>query len=285
MKNYYFKFQTENRGFGLWLEREKGGRIIPLSIYYGQWEVADLESGLLQRTASAKRQIITFFNLEKVQEEVFFWVFYLEKVYCFKGVDLKVFDGPEWGIYPGYGDLPKSINAELIVTYEKINLPEFFSNINANQRYNRGTICELSGPANMYAKSLISGERIKISMDNFHEYLSPMEFETLIFMIFNNGGNLCSSFRGGTLKDYDLRVRLPQDYYGMPAGQHWIQVKLKQNEKLKIDGFLVSICDKSDLGKRIIGIDWIRDRVRESTSIQAWMKDMTLNYKNIDFSL
>lgn len=284
MKNYYFKFQIANRGFGIWLEQDKKSNVVPLSIYYGRWKAAELSDGLAQRTTtSAKKQIETFYDLQK-EKDVYFWIFYQGKVYCFKGVNLKVFDGPDKYIYPD-GDLPKSVEAELFCTYEKINLPEFFSNINANQHYNRGTICKLYGSAEKFASALISGNKLNINAGNFYEYLSPTEFETLIFLIFNSNGNLCSSFRGGTLKDYDLRVRLFNDFKGMPSGVHWIQVKLKSKEELKIKGYLISLHDKTNLAEKTIGIDWIKDRIKESTHIQNWLKEMIFNYDNINFDL
>ena len=36
----------------------------------------------------------------------------------------------------------ESIIVSHIKTFRKIDLPEFFSNINSNQKYNRGTIAE-----------------------------------------------------------------------------------------------------------------------------------------------
>ena len=107
----------------------------------------------------------------------------------------------------------------------------------------------------------------------------------LIFLIFSNDKCVCSSFRGGTLKDYDLRVRLTEDFSGLPKGTHWLQIKLKNNEKLKIKGYLISTEGKTDFTKYCIGTDWVRERVKNSPSIKRWLKDMTFNYNNINVNL
>ncbi|MBU4347255.1 hypothetical protein KJ586_00025 [Patescibacteria group bacterium] len=280
MNNYYFKFQIGNEGFKTWLDTGCG-EVCPLSIYFGKWRADEVSIGINQQKSNqAKEQIKTFYNLEK-ENDVNFWIFCEEKIYCLKKVGRKIEDGPNEYIYPGDGDLPKSINSKLIAHYRKIDLPEFFSNINANQKYNRGTIKKLNNSENEFAVALINNEKISIDLNNFYKYLSPTEFETLIFLIFSENNCLCSSFRGGTLKDYDLRVRLADNYFGLPKKTFWAQVKLKSNEKLNIDGYLISTQERSSLSEKIIGIDWIRERVASSNYIQRWLKNMIFYYKNI----
>ncbi|MFH1661905.1 MAG: hypothetical protein ABIA02_02315 [Candidatus Falkowbacteria bacterium] len=280
MNNYYFKFQIGNEGFKTWL-KIGDGKFCPLSIYFGKWKAGEVSTGINQQKSSqAKEQIKTFYNLER-EDDVYFWIFCEEKIYCLKKAEQKVEDGPNQYIYPGDGDPPKSINSKLIASYKKIDLPEFFSNINANQKYNRGTIKKLNNAENEFANALINNEKIKIDLNNFYKYLSPTEFETLIFLIFSENNCLCSSFRGGTLKDYDLRVKLSDDYFGLPKKTFWAQIKLKNNEKSNIDGYLISTQEKSNISEKIIGIDWIRDRVESSNNIQKWLRDMIFDYKNI----
>jgi hypothetical protein len=59
---------------------------------------------------------------------------------------------------------------------------------------------------------------------------------------------------------------------------------MKRGEKLNINGYLISTQEKSNLPKKIIGIDWIKERVESSDNIKRWLKDMIFCYKNICFN-
>jgi hypothetical protein len=280
MKHYYFKFQEKNAGLEKWLGRQE--RSVPLSIYYGTWKTSEKDLILHTKNLQKRRQIELFFSLEKEKkEEIFFWIFYRSQIFCFESLDLHVSDGPDWVVSED-GNLPKKIEAAEYKKYEKIRLPDFFSNINANQAYNRGTIRELRGSEREYADILLKNGILKITVDNFLEYLSPIEFETLIFVIFNRKGNFCSSFRGGTLKDYDLRIRLKEDFCGIPKGDHWIQVKMKGGVKREIDGYLITTSKEESADSKTLGRKWLRARVEESTEIQSWLKESVFDYENIE---
>lgn len=115
------------------------------------------------------------------------------------------------------------------------------------------------------------------------QYLSPIEFETLIFLIFNNQKwSFCSSFRGGTLPGFDFRVKIYKKVYGLSKGIYLVQVKKKSESDitLKPKTILVHI-GKTDEPKRIFGSDWISDRVSERPDISAWLRKMTFNYPTI----
>lgn len=297
MKNYYFKFQKGNTGFDIIFnshnhyhhafELRKNKVIIPLSIYYGNWRSNELQFGLdsVKKKkglgdddySRSLEQIKTFYKLSDLNEEVFFWSFYEDIIICFEPISLNIIDGPEEFIDKN-GSYPKSIQCIIRNVYNKIDLPEIFSNINSNQRYNRGTISELSGLDNEIAKSLLKNKKIKINNDNIIKYLSPMEFETLLFMIFSNEKVLCSSYRGGTLKDYDLRIKVNQEFHGIPQGSYWIQVKMKDKIKNTNSDSYYAYLGKSDLENKIIGYDWIIQRVMENNIIKKWLIEMIYNY-------
>lgn len=211
------------------------------------------------------------------EKEPYFWVFYNEHILCFEPINLTVYNGPEEYIDEN-GSFPKSIETKLINEFEKIKHPEFFSNINCNQRYNRKTISEIKGSEKEYADSLINGIPISIDFTNYYKYLSPTEFETLIFLIFTNENSMCSSFRGGTLKDYDLRVFLEKEFYGIEKGQHWLQIKLKEFHKPN-NGLLTIHLGETNLEKRMIGIDWVSERINERQDIKKWLNKCTFNHK------
>ncbi|MCR9666538.1 hypothetical protein, partial [Vibrio parahaemolyticus] len=113
---------------------------------------------------------------------------------------------------------------------------------------------------------------------NFLNFLSPTEFETLAFMIFSNDRVVCSSYRGGTLKDYDLRIKVFDEFHGISVGTHWVQVKFKNNYKSK-DGLLtITMNSVTNLDRNIIGRDWLEARVNDSVVIRKWLNQMVFDY-------
>lgn len=281
MKHYYFKFLKGNKGIEIW--KKQNSDEIDLSIYYGNWKVEEYEKKIKEKLHFLSRnQIIDFFSLKESKEDIYFWIYYKDKIYCFKALNLDVYNGSDiYNLY--YKDnkidsYPKSIKAKRILTLNKIDEPEFFSNINSNQKYNRLTLKELENKELNYATAKILKKSILINFENFQEYLSPMQFETLLFLIFSTKNNFCSSFRGGTLKDYDLRIILEENFHEIPKGKHWLQLKFKTNEQLNIDGYLVSL-DKTNISKNIIGIDWIKKRIKEREDIVKWLNKAVFDYK------
>jgi hypothetical protein len=298
MKNYYFKFQKGNKGFDLFfsskeyyseaLGLQKNKKEFPLSIYFGMWKSDEYEKGIeivkeyhkssLNGFHKSKAQIKCFYDIPKNKEKTYFWSFYNDIVICFKPKDLTICDGPEY-LNIKKESLPKSINCIIHKVYKKIDLPEVFSNINANQKYNRGTIRELENSEKIIADHILSNKKIDITYKNLLEYLSPMEFETLLFLIFNNVKDelLCSSYRGGTLKDYDLRIKAKKDFHGVKKGSHWIQVKLKK-ESIKLKHGYYAYLGTSDFDKNYIGRDWLIDRIKERPDIIKWLNEMVFDY-------
>ena len=171
-----------------------------------------------------------------------------------------------------------------IIETNKINLPEIF-NINSNQEYNRRTIAKLKGKQEEIADFLIKKEKNprKIGKDNYLDYLSPIEFETLIFLIFNYNGSYCSSFRGGILKDVDLRVRL-SNFDGLPNGIHWIQVKKKDDENIDVqehpNSFLI-YKGESEVSDKTFGKEWLTKHIDVRQDIRDWLEKSTFNYPKL----
>lgn len=289
MKHYFFKFQSENKGLELWLADKKNQPTIPLSIYYGKngnWASTEYKKGLqLQTDPKSKNQIELFFNLQKKSKsDTYFWIFHFEKIFCFKGTDLKVQDGPSLYVNDA-NTTPKSITAKEFNVYLKIQQPDFFANCNSNQKYNRGTISEFHSSEKKYASVLVAKDKLFISKRNFHEYLSPMEFETLVFLIFMNNSCLCSAYRGGTLKQYDLKVLINKEFHGIKKGKWWLQIKKKDVKKQSDHKlFYFSTTDNTSLKDQLIGIDWIIDRINEDKRIINWLSGIVFNYSSLVFS-
>ena len=292
MQHYYFKFWEENKGLKIWEEKnpEMNKEEIHLPIYFGNWKaneyttkISSKFSNNIQSAQMRQNQIDIFFNLQKLSEPVYFWIYSEDEILCFKSIDLKIFDGPEEYIN-AQKSLPKSIKARKINSFKKIEHPEFFSNINSNQKYNRKTIVKLDGAENEYAEALISGNKVTINTENFCNYLSPTEFETLIFLIFTNETSMCSSFRGGTLKDYDLRVFLEKDFHEIHKGEHWLQVKKKLYNKRTHNGITIHLGENS-FEKNIFGKKWVIDRVKAREDIQKWLSKCSFNYDLLNVNI
>ena len=204
-------------------------------------------------------------------------------VLCFKPINGSVYDGPDY-LLDENGSFPKSMDAKLIKSYKKYSLPEVFANINSNQKYNRLTIAELKGPERLIADSLINKNVINISHENYFEFLSPIEFETLIFLIFNWDNSFCSSFRGGTLKDFDLRVSLHKDIFGLNEGNYWLQVKkYVSNDLIPLKSTILVHLGKTDITNGILGLDWLTSIINNRKKILEWLKQMTFNYEVFNF--
>jgi len=215
--HYYFKYGKRNKIFEKFYKNNYNE--IPLSIYFGKWKCKDYHE------YKNDKQVETFFNINDSNNIHYFWIFFKEKIYLYRANENKIIDGPS-ELIDDNGSLPKSIKCNLVEVYKKIELPQVFSNMNANQKYNRKTIVKLKGPEEEIANSLIFKKPININWDILLNYLSPIEFETLCFLIFNAGKSHCSSFRGGTLANYDLRVRNNGQYEDL-ADAFWVQVKKK----------------------------------------------------------
>lgn len=288
MKHFYFKFQASNVGFKNWIkgknhEEIRVGDAIELSIYYGEWKTDDFRTNNIGKQSKIRLfQILTFFEIEMMKDDVFFWIFDTDKIFCFRAIDKKIYDGVEPYSEKEKKNYSKSIKAELFKSFSKIELPEFFANINSNQYYNRGTIREFKSSVKEFADSLIVNKPIKINSDNFLEFVSPIQFETLLFLIFNTENSICSSFRGGTLKDYDLKINVINDFHGIPIGKHWIQVKLKNRFPKNKSIDYMAYKGKTDLGTKLIGSEWIIDRIKDRKDILNWMHKSLYDFELFD---
>ncbi|MDP3582655.1 MAG: hypothetical protein Q8S39_12030, partial [Ignavibacteria bacterium] len=83
---------------------------------------------------------------------------------------------------------------------------------------------------------------------------------------------------GGTLKDFDLRINVKKEFFGIKKGTHWVQVKMKK-EKMRFEyGYLVHL-GETRIDNKLIGRDWITKRVKENAQITRWLNEMVGNYK------
>lgn len=303
-----------NEGVQKWDENGRD-KNIQLSIYFGKWRTDDKDSHILQletelddiknRKSSEKgshtsetnsndsrspqsikneiKQIEDFFSVKGNSIETYFWMFFKDEVLCFKPISGDIYDGQDY-LKDKNDSFPKTIDAELKFSLKKHKLPEVFANINSYQKYNRITIKIFDGSEEEIAKSLINKKKITIAKDNYFEYLSPIELETLIFLIFNYNNSLCSSFRGGTLKDFDLKVSLSDNLFELQKGDYWIQVKKKDMKRQNPppDCILIHL-GETDISHRCLGKDWLTKIIDQRQDILNWLEKMTFKYDMFDF--
>lgn len=291
MENFYFKYMTGNEGIERLIKfynknmiTELEGHTFPISIYFGKWKAKQYELGLSENPKKQSyEQIKMFYELANKNFDNYLWIFFKDKVLQTKVVGKEVIDGYDEFINE-FESPPKSINVQLVKVHNKIELPESFSNINSNQAYNRKTITKLKNTEEIIATSIIKKQLIAIDLDNLLDFMSPTEFETLLFLIFSNKDVICSSYRGGTLKDYDLRIKVFKDFHGIPEGSHWIQIKYKKDYHPTNEVITVCLNDKTDLSKNMIGTDWLKERIKDSSVVSSWLENMIFDYSIYQFN-
>lgn len=253
-----------------------------MSIYFGCWTVEDYHNDFMNLSKEDQSyiqknrdQINAFFGLEG-KEDSYIWTYYQDEVFCFRP-EGKVYNNVDPIDNKPNPDNAKSIKCVLVKRYSKADLPEVFANINSNQRYNRKTIAKLDTVESRIADYLVSDNNkslIPVDMKDVFEYLSPIQFETLVFMIFNSGQLVCSSYRGGTLPDYDLRFK---DGGGVV---HYIQIKKKHlslDEALSLKTknkkmYVVHTGMNEDIEKNILGHNWIINQTLSQPKILEWLQ-------------
>lgn len=291
-KHFFFKFQKRNYAFIQWRsDKNNNNEEIPLSIYFGKWSVNDrrLENRRYkQEIANLNKhhikQIETFFQIEESKSKPYFWIFLPGKISLLQSNSNKIVDGPN-KLKDRNGSYPKSIFCKLIFDYNKHELPEVFANINSNQKYNRKTISELSNSELKIADFLVNNKSINgkmsIRKEDILDFLSPLQFETLIFLLFVQNGNYCSTWRGGTLSKYDLKIHYKKSNLIFPKGISYIQLKKKKFDRKDNEDYYIIHTGKTNLSKKIIGKDWIFSEIEKNSYISEWL-NFTLDFFKIE---
>lgn len=266
-KHFFFKYKTGNKGMFDFDEVETNK--LSLSIYFGEWNVADYINNFegfsdeyKKYLRNNRKQIDSFMQLT---ENNYLWIYY-DRVFCFKTTG---------NVYDGNEKEAKTIDCVLVKSFKKIDLPEVFANINSNQKYNRKTIVEFEGLIRDIANvKLTTDKRIKVSINQIFDCISPQQFETLIFLIFNKDNYICSAYRGGTLPDYDLKVLDKKS-----DERFYIQIKKKnlaEKEALNISNnekvVVVHTGEYQDISKRIYGRSWLLDQISTDKKINEWLE-------------
>ncbi len=299
-KHFYFKFGPSNCFFKTCLLVEKVGEFADLPIFFNNgwsWRLEDFQKNCgtfdaekFQEEAKNRKyqwkeidQIKDFVQLsQEATGENYFWTFYYPKVFVFQMEGVAKDDiSNRFDQKPGENQYAKIVLAKCCRVFDLINLPVFFATLHANQRYNRCTLSQFSGAEHQYADFLMPdklvSDKMKTEPEERLDFLSPVQFETLIFLIFHHAGIFCSTCRGGTVKDFDLKITvLPnsglQQFF--QVGSFFIQLK-KENGgtpvELKDGGYTIWL-GASNFEKRVFGKDWIEAQLTRFPKVNDWLR-------------
>jgi len=285
---YYFKFSEGNHA----LERliEKYGDLTPnntypLAIYWHDWKAKDLKSTVFKEKETERG--VTMFNSLSPSDHLF--LFKNNFVYMFQATDdqLKDFEeceDQEVMIFGNY-NTPKYRNFTFIKKYKRNELPDFFYRLNSNQKYNRKTILPLEETDLDIAKVLATNILVEINEDNYLDYISPLQFESLLSLLFYEDNGIPGTYRGGTMANIDLVVKnislteetLYQIKYKVYTEKEALSLIRELSEA---EGSRVTLLHlgHTDLENFILGREWIESKVKEvrrkSTRFDAWVKNL-----------
>ena len=286
-RHFFFKYREGNKGFSELLKSPSYDAMkIPLPIYFGEWMSKDYynnsEEHDWRKNYQQRPQVDLFFRIKDNQEDdYYFWIFLPDEIYTIRLlkplniIDWQAVIPEDHYVYDKNGSTPKYYLGILEKNFYKMILPEAFANINTNQKYNRKTIIEFEGNEELVANHLVcSSEKMKISATERLSLLSPVQFETLIFLIFVQYNVYCSTYRGGTKEKYDLLIDNKEEVFPeFENGIINIQIKMKKDfvpPKLETKTVFVYL-GKTDKKKNLFGNDWIFSKIGKSKYIDNWL--------------
>ena len=189
--------------------------------------------------------------------------------------------------------VPKCRRFKLVKTLIKNEVPNFFFRIHTNQKYNRKTIVELNNSELDIAKTIESGIPIEICKNNFLNYLSPIQFKSMLSLMFLMEGYYLGTDRGRSASGIDLLVH---DKEGDLKGKYQIKYSSNPNKScIKKDITLICLMSNIDLeieskhNSKAKEQIWPKDKVRQKThklmnshqQFHIWILNLFRPYKNL----
>lgn len=291
-KHFYFKFGGGNSLFAKHFDEQKQlyiGDDIDLAIYFTEADAEEFKKLNNQPDLSQDgiKQMSSFIEaVEKYHETSVFWVFYKAKIYAIQSKSNEIFS--VYGKLSSANDLPNKVpklaKCRVLSIFDpnEQEIPEFFATTQASQEYNRKTIVEFKKkPIVDVCNHLLqeTDKKLPINKSDLFNYLSPLQFETLIFLIFYNKHEdiFCKTYRGGTIKDIDLIVDIPKNVFPNMEGVNKIQIKMYDYTKNIGEGITLIHLGKSEIDKNTYGKDWIEKEIALAPRLQKWLQ------KSLDF--
>ena len=272
-RHYFLKLGARNFLFDFFLINKIASHLIighgdwKVDSYNDNEDYLSGENGKSVRRV--KQQIKDFFEHKKDRENSYFWIFHEERIYALKAVseifDLCNYHDPEFKnscnpIETWEGD--KSINkkdsdkfnlwsdaklckAKFVEGFEEglesCDVIHKFASINAHQGYNRRTIAEIKGDEASIADAILDFVTENKSMpqplllEEKIKYLSPLQLETLVFLIVYELGLFPAGYRGGNGKSYDILLNKNDHSHKIEnlRNVNYISVKLGENQAIE----------------------------------------------------
>ncbi len=283
--NLFIFFNSTNVGWKVESFLQKGH--FNQSAFYAKSKNENLKESDIQQSAEFIK-----ISLPENRNNAYLWVFYHPKIFVFQPVEIVKDGDPNKNIEDG--QQPKSFKAKCINIFSVDEVPNSFATLHANQAYNRKTLVKFKIYEEKIAEYLInrknSNEKIKIDVASERfMYLSPVQLETLVFLLFHHSGAFCSSYRGGTLKDIDLKVDFPEES-DFPEFKRntscFFQIKktdsvFEWNAHNKNE-FLIWL-GLSDPSRQILGIDWLELSIQKYHQVENWLNH-SLWFIDVDIS-
>ncbi|MGA2624234.1 MAG: hypothetical protein ABSF91_10305 [Bacteroidota bacterium] len=285
MNHYYFKFGGANRFLKQCINERNAALSkkdsLPLAIYFGDWKVEDYLKGRTVNDGKDRDQIDPFFHAAQTDRaNSVFWLFD-DLIYALVP-QTAVYNG---GMKDAEFPCPKAVDSTVVKIFEKAQLPEAFASINSFQKYNRKTIVKLENEEAEVAEWLFteSGHKAKMHITKERRlfFLSPLQFETLVFLIFHHHRIFCSTYRGGTLKDVDLNIRGRNQVSVAGVCFHdnaAIQVKkcdyLSGRPRLRLaNGVSLVHLGDSFPERRVYGKAWVEASLTPLSAVDNWLNE------------
>lgn len=287
-RHYFFKVGYGNDLLTNKVSALKENTLHDFPIFFDNWTVEDYRGNPLYiNDKKNHKQINAFLNL--TPETDYLWVYMPSKIYVFQVLRKPITSkSKEFLQYTKGRITPKSVLVKLYGKFDKKELPECFSTLNANQSYNRKTINQLTGIEDSIANHLVEKKEGKLGIrwETACFYLSPVQFETLIFLIFHHNDCFVTTYRGGTRSEIDLIVRPYSDFDSFVTNTTYsIQIKRQEfrpNSQISSshDNFVLVHLGYTDKNKGVFGLNWIYNKILRNRLIENWLRE-SLNFFTI----
>ena len=179
-----------------------------------------------------------------------------------------------------WNHIPKYMRVNIIKEIEnRESIPYILRSLHSNRGYNKKTCVKIVDKGIIEAIKY-AWLKIKAKPKNeieLLELLSPIEFETLIFLILTEAGLHVPAWRGATLKDVDIIAKnLSSQEIKLtpvilkPGDVKSFQVKRKKdyNERVKNVDFVVTLSSERYLTAR-----WVIEQVKKYPRVKEWLKN------------
>ena len=189
---------------------------------------------------------------------------------------------------PKYVYVKKINKAPLDIVEDKV--PYILASLPSNQSYNRVTIKEVDDWGVKQAIKYCLGEQLETpkNTSQFFELLSPVELETLVFLILTNAGLHVPTWRGGTMPDIDFLtynfsnkvITLEPVVIKSSQGMSFQVKRKKVNKPLENVDYIIALNNENKNEKILTG-KWLLKQVANQPNTRRWLERTLYWFPNI----